>query len=1805
MFGSTPKTPFGTGGFGNTSSSLFGAKTQATSAFGTPSFGNTSSAFGGGTSTSGLFGSSNAGSSLFSQPSTQQSTGFSFGQQKTGGLFGTSTQSSNFFQTPQTTSTFGGFGTNTAAGTTSTGLFGSSFGTSTSNPIGGGGGLFAGSSAFGSAAPNGTTVKFNPVTSTESVNKNGTSINVQTKYQCITSMKEYESKSIEELRFEDYTAGRKTGSNASLFGSSTNKQQPSLFGSSATTGFGQNKTATFGGFGPTATTSSSLFGQSNPSGGGLFGSKPIGTGSIFGATTTTTNSGFGLGTSGGLFGQTSTTGPRFGSTGTATGGLFGASTGFGAAQKTSTTGGLFGTSTSTFGQPQSGGLFGATSKPFTFGTTSSGTSTFGGNTFGTTGATGLFGSTATSKPAFSFNPSGTSGFGSTLGSFGTSTSLGSGGLFGSSTGTTTGGGLFGGQTSTGFGTGLGGTSGFGSTLGGTTAIGGLGGLGAATGLTGNQNLAGLTGVNQASFAAFQQQQVLQQQLKALANSPFGDSPLFRNLTASRKNDSNVTVPVPSSKSATASSHYKVFSKPAIKVRMKSSPFLASTKTSLFDGIGDDYCEEDANLTPRRSVKKLAIKGKSKGYLNGTVESSPLRLRSTTDVDYDDLVSRIPAMPRLPADSQSEKVPTENTVTSPILNIVKEKADENKETSVNEADSTVDSSDAEEHSDSDEETENPCGIVLKRPEYYTIPSTKELNKMDLSDGKCLVENFIVGREDYGEVKFLGTTDVKDLNLDKIVFFRRREAEVYPDDYTNKPEVGKELNKKSEISLHKVWPNDKTSHTPIKSPERLKKSGFIERLEEKTSALGAMFLDYKPDQGTWVFQVEHFTRYGLNEQLYEEDSKQIILKKLKMAAAQKAEAIRQEMETEKQNKMLIDEESQKEKLKQKQSAILTRPIVEGELMDEETTMAGADSDAENDKEDAFSTSIQTAKISGVDPQRLQGMKALLFGDDDDAGDFLSPREKSLLANKSIISAGVREAQLIERFDQTNGRVDKSNSTISLFSERLPRADSPMTVTRRTKLLKTSHLDEEEGKFVDFADSNRLLFSSTTRFSHKEAQAQIITAKRKAFLVPRRLSCLQSKEAHISDAGLSNGRRSRVGWGPKLHLFHAGGPLGSEIDGLKSATKEQAVLLGFDGNASRALPSSPFTVTVEKICIGDEKDDHSYLVECLQNVLKHSKVTAENEEPPFVETVEGVNALHAFAELTEKYLNNKDAMDYANIQYQHAVVWDLVKALWGRLENTDHVKLSSYQSQVHRRHAVSKWLSKIVEKEIKKEIDSLKTKDSGHLDAIFSLLSARKIREACELACQNREYRLALLLSQASGDLQMKHLLRKQLDEWKTSLADKFMNASRLKIYQLLSGLMVWMSAHGDLNLCENLDWKRSFALHLWFFCSTTSSISKGLEEYRNAFKGTDTYSPYAAPPKPCYATDRCAMVDNEDLEAQRQPKDICYHILKLYSKRSHRLERVLCPNTHTEDPLDYQLCWQLQQVLESLGYTHLSESYCGLIQTSFASQLETYGLWEWAVFVLLHIKENKRRETAVREVLSRHCCIQEDFNKLTEKELLLIKSLKVPATWIYDAKAQHARYSGKTQDETFYLLKAERWSDAHEVLVKYLAADAIIDGDYRFLKEVLLELTLPERMCTIKNWKQAGQVFLDYILLREKLLQLEKGTLVVTAYNLEDLRCDVTALINMISNMKANSSKERLAHAEMGKTASNLLKIIICELAEQGVQVSDEETEIVDKKYSWSLCQVAPFIATLPLPPDYIQQELEEFVCNTERNLPMSP
>ena len=86
--------------------------------------------------------------------------------------------------------------------------------------------------------------------------------------------------------------------------------------------------------------------------------------------------------------------------------------------------------------------------------------------------------------------------------------------------------------------------------------------------------------------------------------------------------------------------------------------------------------------------------------------------------------------------------------------------------------------------------------MTRKGYYTLPCLEELGDL-VEENKCLVENFTVGRAGYGNVCFLGVTDVFGLDLDKIIFIVRKEIEVYPEG-CDKPPRGQELNKPAIVS-----------------------------------------------------------------------------------------------------------------------------------------------------------------------------------------------------------------------------------------------------------------------------------------------------------------------------------------------------------------------------------------------------------------------------------------------------------------------------------------------------------------------------------------------------------------------------------------------------------------------------------------------------------------------------------------------------------------------------------------------------------------------------------------------------------------------------------------------------------------------------------------------------------------------------------------------------------------------------------------------------------------------------------------------
>uniref|UniRef100_H3CQG4 Nuclear pore complex protein Nup98-Nup96 n=1 Tax=Tetraodon nigroviridis TaxID=99883 RepID=H3CQG4_TETNG len=1703
MFNNSFGTPFGGGSSGFGTSSTFGQQNTGfgtTGGFGTSAFGTTN--------TGGLFGSTQNkpgglfGSSTFSQPATSStSTGFGFGAASgtstslfgnsgtgtTGGLF---SQQNNAFSANKPTS-FGSFGTSTGTG----GLFGSA--NTTSNPFGGTTSLF-GNSGFSATQQPGTTVKFNPPTGSDTMVKAGVTTSINTKHQCITAMKEYENKSLEELRLEDYQAGRKGPTNpmaagtGSLFGSATATSSAStaLFGSSASnTGFsfGQNKstfgpstaaTAATGGFG---TTTGGLFNQNQQQpNSSLF--KP------FGHTTTTPSAGFSFGTNSmgqanagnmGLFGNTAASQPS---------GLFGAAqtstaTGFGAST------GLFSHSNTAFGNMGTQNLFG--NKTAGFGTTTTSAPSFG------TG-TGLFGN----KPAL------TLGAGTNTSTFGFGANTAGGSLFGNKPAT--------GGLGTGLGTNFGAVGGTGQTslfgnnqnkLGAT--LGTIGTFGATGFNTGSSSLGfgttqqpvALTDPN----AAAAQQAVLQQQLSLLTYSPYGDSPLFRNqLSDSKKKEERLKPTNPTAQKAlTTPTHYKLTPRPATRVRPKALSSSGATKSQLFDVLDDDEPSlTNGAFKPRKSIKKLDLKNlKSNQY------SSP------ANKDRDDLASPAtypqnghgflslqqsfgrgrraqvdddPEVTQFYVNPIAKPIPQGRTQTSLQDTISELNMHKSAKNGLELSSEDISASLGEESllEDRDEEPQqepkhapHPAGIILNRIGYYTIPSMEDLADMVDENGECVVENFSVGRKGYGSIFFPGEVNLTGLNLDEIVYFRRKEVIVYPDD-KNKPPQGEGLNRRAEVTLDGVWPNDKTTCTQIRSPERLTEMNYEGRLEKASRRQGARFLEYRPETGSWVFEVAHFSKYGL---LDSDEEEEVPLKtdpkKLKTMSVPSS-GLQQKFSP-----------SQQQVAPQAQSTVVTDLFRLGELdsdMADITQSLPAESmlgGVVSSEHDCVTASSHIASSLGINPHTLQIMKASLFADDEE--------DKEMFQDHGTmkVSGDVSSPRLIFPGSQSRPHVSavggllQTRFTSGLLSQL---SDAPHPPSLAAPPAATGPLVQWPSKLTVQPPSSFMLPSRAP-----EPPVKTVGMRRLGGPIPIKESIAQGKGSLLMDAGLFAGRSFRVGWGPGWTLAHCGDRLSSASSKLLEHQEMPTLIFPPKAARSRPLLETPYKVVLEQLSVKtkdeEEEENQAVLQHPLEICLKHSTIdTTDASTCPSVQLQPGVAALHEYADwITE--LNEKQS-DRELLLGQWYEVWTLCKALWGCLglaEQEPDISLpGEYKQQLERRQTVSSWLSQGATYRVDEEV-ALAGKGS-HADAIFSYLSGNRISEACELAQKEGDHRLSLMLSQTMGSQYCRDLLALQLADWNRRQTDCYLPEERLRIFALLAGKPVWHSSGSEVNVCAELDWKRCLAVHLWFMLPPTASVADALTRYEAAFKGSDEEGKYACAPLPPYM--ETEQMDIEEEECKRPLYDLCFHLLKLYSDRHYSLQQMLEPLTITWERLDYRLSWHLWGVLQALHYSHLSASRQGLLH-SYAAQLESAGLWHLAVFILMHIPDHFQRERAVRDMLNLHCPLQETDESI-RRERFLVEKLLIPEQWIHEAKAIRARCDADRHQEALHLYQARHWNQCHRLLIQHLASDCIINDNHDYLLEFLEGLAVPEHSATIQDWDTAGRVYLDYIRVIKTLQEIQQ-------------------------------------------------------------------------------------------------------------------
>ncbi|KAH6677749.1 nucleoporin nup189 [Plectosphaerella plurivora] len=1548
-----------------------------------------------------------------------------------------------------------------------------------------------------------------------------------------------------------------SGTTAGGFGSNTNTSG-GLFGGA------QNKTGGFS-FGTSSNTPATGFGAANT--GGSFGANTgnaapaAGGGGLFGNT--------GQGATGGLFGgtgqqqqpsQQGSTAGGFGST------SFGAQSQpagnslFGGAQQ-KPAGGLFGNTSSgtLFGNANAGA---GTSTPFGANNTNS---TGGGGLFGqkpATGGTGLFGGAgATNQAAGTSNP-GTGLFGG-LGAGAQNTQPAQGGLFQSAgqaqakpglfgTSQTSGGGLFGSQTAQQPGSLFGNTSGQQqaqnpSLLGGS--------------LLGSSQMAGNP----------------QQSLTASINdlSAYGNPSLFSNLggtdvpnpgplatplSSKTKSRRGSILPMYKLNPASASRFvtpqkrgfgfsYSTYGTPGTPSSTASTPgsmgrsMLGSSlnrglsKSVSSSSLRKTFSAEDSILAPGAfstssgsryygntgSVRKLVINKEMRSDLFSTptkerasIEPASATRKLSKRVSFD--TSTVEPAPVAASSNASiiadaPALDPQETVSSNVKLISNGSSDAAAVVTGQEL--------AIVHEEDLAQTPRASEALDKAPgEYWMSPTPNAISAMNRIQRQS-VENFTVGRDNVGYVRFRVPVDLTSIDLDDIygviVVLETRSATVYPNT-AKKPPVGKGLNVPAAICLEQSWPRGRDKR-PTGDSRRLAK--HVERLKRIPDTT---FIDYSQDSGIWKFTVEHFTTYGLD---YDDES-----------------------ELEPPSGGLADASTA--------SPALSR---------------GEDSGERQEENDTFEFRRKRRALPGA----FDGGEGNNMGDDDAqlfrgetsvAARFAGPISKSLvLSSDGDPTAGNDGPNQSESIDILSGQSQEKQAAFAVTdAPESPTAETPGGILRaRMRAIKGSATPIR----IQVADGDEWM---------DMLQKSVSPQKRDRVLLKSTLDMPPFGDSLLRGTASASHMQEPRGFATSIDLMHSlfekkhapstrptGGFVQWPYDrqektfGKPTLDREDSAFhsslkptWGPDGTLvlpfSQAIAPGPALVQPKPSILHTRsrgtgadtgvtflKFSNESAASAIKNHMLLTHVHSQNGVP---------TAELQFDQLADLF-HNRELSNPAHAQEK--LVWDLASILF------DASDRPSSDQETSRRRELSKFWTAMVDAGTARSVALAKSYEGKAL----SSLAGNRIHEACKFLVEGRDFRLATLVSLIGASEASRNDISVQLEQWNDNdVLSDFSDAVRA-LYAILAGNVCICQGKKGVPIADRLesfvisrrfgfDWKQSFGLRLWYAVPE----SRGLDSVISSFD-VDIKQDLEDAPRAWFLEQGIDALWQDP--AQELRHDLLWGLLRLYARIDDDLESVLRPENSQLSPLDSRLSWQLGRALSATGKCSFGDDAdvkADAATISFADQLVNEGSWLEATFVLLHLTSPSARTKAIKEHLCRHAGdlgseSGTNFNTLTQ-------TWKIPAEWLWEAKALYMRSAARNPTaEVHCLLRAGSFVTAHDTLVSQVAPAAIISRDYEALSSLLAHFEGHEGL--IPSWQVGGQIFCSFLALyrhQQHHEQVPEATLATLLTGLPAMQDAVhgadMASIAAVCEM-SNIVAKAIATSQKGHRASPILELPLAENA----------------------------------------------------------
>ncbi len=703
-------------------------------------------------------------------------------------------------------------------------------------------------------------------------------------------------------------------------------------------------------------------------------------------------------------------------------------------------------------------------------------------------------------------------------------------------------------------------------------------------------------------------------------------------------------------------------------------------------------------------------------------------------------------------------------------------------------------------------------------------------------------------------------------------------------------------------------------------------------------------------------------------------------------------------------------------------------------------------------------------------------------------------------------------------------------------------------------------------------------------------------------RKLDVAQSvavaADGETLDAGLSLGRSFRVGWGPDGTLVHNGRIVNAKSDSSSSSTNAKA-------ETEAVASATTSTLVLEKVKLFKDTETSKEEAERAEKLLgvqvQHTNIETDGEGIPV-----------AYTDYSTRFRHFATSFEHKDRSFE-ASLWRLGVALFDEIELHTPENASAATADrirnMRRKAALSDWLRHTV-------AGTVETEARSHIAAsrraalLFSYLSGHQVERAVNAALDAGDLRLATLIAQAGGDEEVRADISEQLLTWRKEGVDAHITRDHRRVYELLSGNVLVSKGTdsrttkdpidqvSDLAICEGLDWKRAFGLFLWYESPYEASLEHSFERYE-AQVANPNASPSSgaaagiAPPLPWYR-ETSSLGATRLRQLLQKPggydRDALFELLKLYVDPTYGLEPALNACAFGPSNVDARLPWHLYNLLsrvlqrrdfsdrielgllsgdaamdedtngDGVAATQGNSSRADGLASSYATQLELLGKWKWSAFVLLHLELSESRAAAIKALLARNVALLEG-----EREFLCEK-LRIPESWLYEAKAYAARAKDDRYGEYQLLLKAKNWVAAHNVASLHLAPEAIIRGDHELVSVLFspfyLELDGGDPNEDVPGWGEGAALYVDYVAASREVptlatllndadegkrkLALEKAERY--AARLPSLTAGINALLGTSSlsddeNAAAGERTHMVARTEIIVGITNLARILI--------------------------------------------------------------